>query len=339
MDLERETILIIQAALGNKAEQNVFETDAQIFNIDGKNFLFTTDEYSSEDFFRDDQPYRLGWNLVTATISDILAAGGVPSCYGHSMTITRSWDHHYLSEFCEGIRDCLESFGTSFIGGDTGFSDTWKYTGIALGKVLSPLTRNGASAGDIIYMTGRVGAGNLEAALKMFGSNPVLKSTLQNSRIKFPHRLKESGLIRKYATACTDSSDGMLKALMNIANCSNLGFEAESLHYIKEGLMVCKTLNLDKTLLFMGESGEYELAFTIPASSEKDFLDEAEAGDISISRVGKMTDAKEFVLRDNGQVINFSGYDLHARNYNDISLYIKAISEFLEQFPGKNPKP
>ncbi len=328
MDKEREAIGIIHEALGTEV-QDVFDTDAQNININGKQFLFTTDEYSAEDFFRDDNPHILGWNLVTATLSDILAAGGTPSFYGHSMTIPGSWDKNFLKEFCKGIKDCLEEEGTSFIGGDTGFADAWKYTGIAIGKLHVPLKRSGARAGDIIYCTGNVGAGNLEATLKIYGSEPSTESILPDLRVKFPSRGKEAEIIRKYATSCTDSSDGMLKALMNIAASSNLGFHAEKLNYMKEAMMVCKALDLDKTLLFMGECGEYELVFTIPAGVEEDFLANTEKHGLSVSGIGIMTASQKYLLKENDRLIDFTAYNIHARDYRDVKDYISAISQFL----------
>jgi len=329
MDKEREAISTIHKALGSEMK-DIFNTDAQAFNIGIKNFLFTIDEYSGEDYFRDDKPYNLGWNLVMATLSDILAAGGTPLFYGHSMTIPAHWDQAYLLEFCKGIKHCLQKAGVSFIGGDTGFADTWKYTGIAIGEQFTALKRSGARAGDFIYMTGKVGAGNLEAAIKMFANNPSLNTRLGNLEITFPCRIREAEIIRKYASSCTDSSDGMLKALINVAESSKLGFLAENIPYMDEAVVACNSLNIDKVLLFMGECGEYELVFTIPVEEEESFLNDVRTGGLSIARIGKMNDSKEYLLDEKQQLINFQGYSLHARNYDEIKDYLSAISEFIK---------
>jgi len=331
MDKEREAICIIQDVLGNRDKQNIFDTDAQRFSIGGDNFLFTTDEYSKEDFFRENDPYTLGWNLTIATLSDILAAGGVPLFYGHSMTITSYWDNAFLKDFCRGINNCLSISEVKFLGGDTGFSDKWKYTGIVIGRQHTHIDRSGSNSGDIIYMTGKVGAGNLDAALKIYGEAGTLNDQLVELIVKFHYREKEAGIIRKHATSCIDSSDGVLKSLVNLAESSNLGFMADHLPYLKEGVSACKMLDLDKIMLFIGEGGEYELIFTIPENSEKDFLSDSNNAGIDVTRIGTMIDSKAYLLRNDGHLINFFGFDLHARNYQHITQYITAINKYLEQ--------
>ncbi|MEN8224604.1 MAG: AIR synthase related protein [Bacteroidota bacterium] len=331
MDQERETIRLIQKSLGVEGDKGIFETDAQQFMLDGQNFLFTTDEYSSEDFFRENNPYTLAWNLTTATLSDILAAGGVPMFYGHSMSIPSSWNNEYLIAFCKGINDCLSLADTKFLGGDTGFSDTWKYTGIAIGRQNAHINRSGAGIGDLIYMTGKVGAGNLEASLKMYSGHTAVHELSKEMNIKFPWRGKEASVIRKYATACIDSSDGMLKSLMNIGSCSALGFEVGSLPYMEEAVMACEMLELDKTLLFVGESGEYELVFTISPDEEMKFLNECEQLGVQLVRIGRMLEKKEYLLMGDKRIIDFTGFDIHARNYPDTLDYISAISIYIRQ--------
>ena len=79
-------------------ENNFFESDAEIINHNNKKLLFSIDEFSQEDFFRDDYPYELGINVSIATISDILASGGRPLFYAHSFTIdNEKWDSNSIN--------------------------------------------------------------------------------------------------------------------------------------------------------------------------------------------------------------------------------------------------
>ena len=96
MDREREIISLIHNILDTENKSEVFESDAQPFSINQTDLLFTIDEYSPEDFFLDDEPYHLASNLVMATLSDIIAAGGVPAYFGHSMTIPPSWNKSFI---------------------------------------------------------------------------------------------------------------------------------------------------------------------------------------------------------------------------------------------------
>lgn len=331
MDREREIIRLIQRELSSTDSHLAFTTDAQVFNMDGKEFLFTTDEYSEEDFFRDDHPGILAWNLVTATLTDILAAGGIPLVYGHSMTVPPSWDDDYVIEFSKSIKACLDNADSKFIGGDTGFSSSWKYTGIAIGRMVRPLSRSGARSGDIIYMTGKVGAGNLEAALKIYGPELEGQASMKYVRVRFAYRQKEAETMRKFATSCTDSSDGIMKALMNLSSSSKLGFLCSGLPYLKEGLEMCALLHVDKKLLCLGEAGEYELVFTIRPEEEMEFLREAKQQGLSISRIGIMTDSGTHTIIEEGKRYDFSNFELHARDYDSVGSYISALKEYLDR--------
>ena len=122
-----------------------FESDAEILKNGSGHLLFTADEFSGEDLFRDNDPYVLGWNLATGTLSDILASGGDPIYYAHSLSLDQDkWDENYLDAFAVAIADVLKQTGATFIGGDTGISDNWHYTGIALGSAQNPLMRRGS---------------------------------------------------------------------------------------------------------------------------------------------------------------------------------------------------
>ena len=331
MDKERDAIKTIHERLGNIEVQKVFDCDAQLFKVGSQELLFTVDEYSAEDFFIDDDPFRLGWNLAAATLSDILAAGGIPLFFGHSMTIPATWDQLFLEGFSNGLKEFLSVAKADFIGGDTGFGENWKYTGIALGKPIAALNRAGASAGDIIFMTGKVGAGNLEAAVSMYGSQPEFRDAISKLLVTFPFRGREAETIRKYASSCIDSSDGMLKSLLNLAQSSQLGFLVDHLPYLEEGLHACNFLKVNKTLLFIGACGEYELVFSVPENREKELLEVSLSKGLNISRIGKMTGHRQCLFEDEGQRIDFKGYNLHARNFRDKTEYLNAINDFLAE--------
>lgn len=306
-----------------------FETDASTFRAGNENWLFTTDEFSPEDHFRSHEASLLGWNVAAATISDILAAGGVPVYYGHSVTIQHDWGDPYIESFSKGISRCLAAAGATFIGGDLGVSDKWRYTGITIGKKMSELSRRGAKEGDIIYMTGKTGAGNLEAALNLYADHAGLAALLNRIRVIFPLRLPESALVRKYASACMDSSDGLFRALQDLARISRSGFRIRRIPYFRKGLMVCKAIGIPEEMLFLGECGEYELVFTVSPAGEKEFLREAGEQRLVFSRLGMITADEKLILEKGEQSLNLTDYRSFARNYKDVGDYIREGVRFI----------
>lgn len=163
-----------------------FESDSEVFDYKENKLLFTTDTFSNEDLFRDNNPYQLGRNLAVATLSDILASGGAPLFYGHSMVVSKQWQRPFIIEFSRGIADVIKLVDATFLGGDFGQSEKWQYTGIAIGEVVKPLSRIGAKNGDSVYLTGKAGAGNLEAALTLYSDLPLLGNLLKNYTVSSP---------------------------------------------------------------------------------------------------------------------------------------------------------
>ncbi len=330
IDKERDTILIFMKNLGDSNPGPVFETDAQTFRISNDDFLFSTDEFSCEDNFRSQNPFNLGWNLTAATISDIYAAGGIPLHFGHSVTIQFDWDPDYIDKFSKGIALCLREAGTRFLGGDMGMAEKWRYTGIAIGTREVIISRNGAKAGDLIYATGSIGTGNLEAALMLYSEYKVLRPFLGLIGNRFQLRNKEAGLVRKYARCCIDSSDGLMRALLDLTGLSHTGFRIDNIPYHREARMACHALGKPEEILFLGECGEYELVFTISPEKEAAFLREAQSMNLGFTRLGTITGDKQLICLNGNRTINLTGYSLFARNYTDVHQYISDVIDLIK---------
>jgi len=331
MDRERAIIGVILNTLKGSGDhlQPLFSTDAEAFSLAGKNLLFSTDEFSDEDLFRDHDLHSLGWNLAAATLSDVYAAGGQPLFFGHCISVPPTWDLNRVRIFSSGIASCLEASGTTFIGGDLGFSGKWHYTGIVIGEALKPLTRMGACPGDTIYMTGRIGKGNLEAALKLYSSHPALKHVVNRYSIRFPLRKDESALVRQYANCCIDTSDGVLKALQIIALLNHVGFTAGNLPYAREGLIATRLLGKPPELLFLGESGEYELLFTVGRAAEQEMLAEAAQKGMEFHRIGQITESPDMWLVKKNDRIDLRRFDFSARDFGDVESYLDKLIKTL----------
>jgi thiamine-monophosphate kinase len=337
MDREREIIRIMLDSLtgGETPAQPYFSIDAERFGFAGKEFLFTTDEFSEEDLFRDHDLSVLGWNLAVATISDIYAAGGTPVFFGHSVSVPPNWTNSQVRDLSDGIASCLKQSGVSFIGGDLGFSERWHYTGIVLGEVQKPLSRLGAKAGDSIYITGDIGKGNLEAALKLYSANPALKLLTDRIILRFSLRNAESELIRNFANCCIDTSDGMLKALQTIAELNKVGFIVGNLPYSPEGLFATQLLGKPRELLFMGESGEYELLFTVSPETEQALLKEADLRKLDFHRIGQITGSPGLYLEGKNRTLDLQKFRFSARDWPDVGSYLDKLVKTLKDESGE----
>ncbi|MBN2520498.1 MAG: hypothetical protein JXB17_08340 [Bacteroidales bacterium] len=332
MNKEKEIISLIAGLLprSNGQLNNLFESDSEIVMFGDQKLLFTVDEYSAEDQFRDNDPYILGWNLTVATLSDIFACGGIPKYYAHCLNVQDAeWDKEYIKLFSKGIADVLNEIQTSFIGGDFGTAKEWHYTGIAIGETDVPVTRKGAKPGDIILMTGKIGLGNFEAALNIYSQKPLYKNLLKGYKNKLAIRFKESKLLSEYATSCIDSSDGLLNSLIILSEINKTGFELTNTPYITGGLVACKLLSKPKEFLLIGECGEYELVFTINENDLPDFCQKAKGQGLSYTIIGRMTELTERLLIESDKIIDFTDFNIRGRDYENISLYLEELTNYL----------
>ena len=133
----KETELIATLAEGwarsPLQENERFASDAEILSLEGRRLAVTVDDYSAEDRLSAGDPALLGWNLVAATVSDLLAVGAVPRFVLNSFVATRDMDAAYLRALAGGMQQALSACGASMAGGDVGTGAEWRFTGFALG--------------------------------------------------------------------------------------------------------------------------------------------------------------------------------------------------------------
>lgn len=307
------------------------EADAELVSLIGGDYAINIDEYSfEEDFFSDITPETLGYNLVIATLSDLLATGAVPEHYLHSMVLQKNKNHFYYEKVLKGIHEALLLNNTTLLGGDTSTGDNWRYTGVALGKTQRKLKRSGAHNHDIIYSTGRFGAGNRQALIQMMLKEGKLELNEENMVLatpKFPSRLEESKIIAKYANCAIDSSDGMINSLRVIAeNNPTLGMKIELCEELveKESQIVSMVAKLPTSVFLFATLGEYELIFSIPDSKNSDFVKEMENSNFPIIKLGEMT--HDPGIRVSGSKGDFLiGEDLPDPRAMETEEYIKRI--------------
>lgn len=327
---ERRIIQLFLEALpedGNRI-QPLFATDAETLHIEGARCLFTIDSFGEEDHFRTTDPYTLGWNLAAGTVSDIHACGGSVLHYAHSCTVAHAWSEDFLSAMAHGISGVIAHCGAHFLGGDTGRTTTWQYTGAAIGQAQDEITRRGAQPADRLYITGEIGAGNLEAALSLIDTAPVRLFRSTHPAMRFPIRDREARLIGRYASACMDTSDGLLRSLMTLSEVNGTGYMVGGLPWSTAGSELLLELGLPKELLMAGECGEYELLCTIPPRAQADFLRDAENEDLHFHAIGEVTEAGRAELRETDWTIDLSDCTFTARRASDHLDYVRMLTEY-----------
>ncbi len=277
------------------------ESDAELIRIPGNDqtlLAITTDAITEEiaQGFYDD-PYLAGWMVVAANLSDLAAVAALPLGVLISETLPDNCSEDFILSLQRGVADACRKCGTYILGGDTNFSDRFILCGTALGRVPGrPLTRIGCQPGDILFSSGLMGGGNGYVLGHM-----LHRDSRQTYRPE--PRIGEGQRIAPYASACMDTSDGVLATLDQLMRLNNVGFSFEDawpecLDPCAAGIV--RSLGIPEWLLLAGNHGEYELLFTVPPERVDALLAGVRATGWTPRRLGKVVPGEEIRLRIDG---------------------------------------
>jgi len=250
------------------------ETDAELVPLpDGKNLLCTTVDTIAEEialgFYR--YPETIGWMGATVSLSDLAAVGSQPLGLVVSVTLPQDADPSFQEGVARGLDAACRAAGTFVLGGDTNFGQAASITSCALGLVPADrlLRRTGCQPGQLVYASGRLGAGSAAAARAIMDIPEKLYS---ESDFRPRARIEEAQHLSGFAKACMDTSDGLVATLDQLMRLNQVGFE------ITAGLMdaleprsrrLCRQLGVPPLLLLAGHHSEFELVFTV-AKEDRD---------------------------------------------------------------------
>jgi len=250
---------------------------------------------------------HLGYKSVVANLSDIYAMNAQPTQITVSVAISNKYSLEAMKEFYEGIFTACKIYNVDLIGGDTTSSPKGMIISItALGQANNDkvVYRNGAKKGDIICVTGDLGASYLglqilEREKQVYLAHPGVQPELDKSQYLIERQLKpeaQRGAIEFFAkegivpTSMIDISDGLASELLHICHQSGTGAFIEEgkvpIHPDTERTAIEFKLDPITCALHGGE--DYELLFTI---DEKDLEKIRFMPEVFI--IGEITDAAD----------------------------------------------
>jgi thiamine-monophosphate kinase len=272
------------------------ESDAEIIQSGEMKLAITTDSISEEiSTGLYDDLYLIGWMIVTANISDLAAVCAKPIGILISEIIPKDFSEEKIRQLQKGISEACKEYNTFVLGGDTNEGDKLVLTGTAIGIINSEkiLSRVGCKPGDLLYSSGKLGIGNAYAISKLISKST---STLNYNPVA---QINFCKIIGRYASACMDTSDGLITTLDQLVRLNNTGFEITKYPdsiIDDEALNYSKKLNIPSWLLFAGQHGEFELIFTIPQGSQKEFLEDAKKIGFEPIELGKVIPSIEITI-------------------------------------------
>jgi thiamine-monophosphate kinase len=294
--IENALIERLAAGLPRSPQQlnKLRESDAELIRLPGTNIVLalTTDGVVEEiEVGLYDDPYLIGWMTVMVNASDLAAVGAEPLGILLNQTLAPDLDDDFVARLQAGVRDACTACSLNVLGGDTNFSDRLQMSATAIGTVTvgRPLTRRGCRPGHRLFASGPLGLGSAYALLKLGGDPGAAGATVE---YKPTARLSEGRLLRRFATCCMDTSDGVIPTLDELMGLNGVGFTLEQpveelLH--PSAVAVSNATGMPAWMMLAGPHGEFELLFTVPAERCDAFVEAAAAIGWAPLEIGTVT--------------------------------------------------
>jgi thiamine-monophosphate kinase len=169
--------------------------------------------------------HSVGWRSVAANLSDLAAMGASPIGITVGLALPPTTPTQWVEELYQGMKNCLDRFGGSILGGDLVRSPVRMVSITALGQTAKPMLRSTAQAGDVLVVTGYHGAS--KAGLEHLLNPGITPSAADPNPLVQAHQypVPRVDVLRFLPDriAGMDSSDGLADAVIQIACSSQLG--------------------------------------------------------------------------------------------------------------------
>jgi thiamine-monophosphate kinase len=238
-------------------------------------------------FFADAEPFSLGHKCLAVNLSDLAAMGAAPIAFTLALALPDA-DAAWLAPFSAGMLALADAHDCELIGGDTTRGPrNICITVFGEVPVGAALRRDGAQAGDDIWISGTLGDARL--ALAGYRNELPLDEDVLNAaamRMHAPTPRVALGLaLRGIAHAAIDISDGLIGDIGHVLKHSDVGATLDV-----DALPAGPALNQQpqdiRRRFALAGGDDYELCFTAPAARRDAVLAAANATGVPTTRVG-----------------------------------------------------
>lgn len=299
-------------AEGEKGAASLMDDAAVLPVKDGHRLVVTMDTLvSGVHFLEFTPPHFVAAKALRVNLSDLASMGAQAAYYTLSLSLPNygevSYDDDWLDRFSQALEVEQQLYGVTLVGGDTvSTPGPFSISIAAFGWVRAgqDINRSGASAGDLVFVSGTIGDAALGLAAVQGAYTHLNPSSVEiiTERFQRPQpRLDLGQRLFGLASACIDVSDGLIQDLGQICKASNV--EA-TLHCDEAPLsdtahmLVADEPELLKTLLSGGD--DYELLFTVPPEWQQSITALADELALSLTQIGVIEPRNTL---ENGQLV------------------------------------
>ena len=242
-------------------------------------------------FPENELPSNAAFKALSVNVSDLAAKGAQASAYLLSLALPvrpdAAWFQHPERGFCSGLEAAQKLYGCHLAGGDmvrTPGPLTITITAIGTLPGGRFVRRSGAQEGDVVVVSGRIGAAAL--GYRLWQAGEVSGEADRDLRARYHRPEARQALapaIAAHASAAMDVSDGLAGDFAKLCAASNLGGE------IRAGQVPLPPADAALLELLLSWGDDYEILATIPPARLPAFRAAAARASTAVTAIGKMT--------------------------------------------------
>lgn len=307
-------------AKGLDGSLNLKDDAGLLESKNGVSFVLTADAIvEGVHYLAGTAPSDIAYKALAVNISDLCAKGAEPAVYLLALALPRSCGGKFLSGLRDGLGKAQQDFNCALLGGDTVRTDGPTVLSItAVGEIPAGkmVHRFGAQPGDLVYVTGTIGDAALGLQILKSGegahSVPIEGDNadhLKNRYWRPQPRMDAIPLVRNFASASMDVSDGLVGDFEKLASASGVGgmIEAGNLPLSEAAAAwLANEPTMIETIMTGGD--DYEILMTVAPDKRQAFESAAHAKGVPVTNIGTITSTgtKVCVKGADGKALKFS---------------------------------
>ena len=280
--------------------------DCAVIEVGDRMWVAASDMLVSGHHFKDwPTPEVVGYKAVAVNASDVAAMGGTPRFLlasggaPGSQTALRCF---------EGVVEACEEFGVYPLGGDTTRADVLTVDVAILGELATrPVLRAGASPGELLAVTGELGA-SAAGLLALEGGMTGWERHIRRCLRPEPRLEAGRAAARLGVGAMIDLSDGLASDVRHVCERSGVGcaVRLDLLPIDEDTRALAESLGRDPEVLAATGGEDYELLISAPEPLLDALAREVE---VPLTMIGEITKSDVVFRRGDEPVRGLSGWN------------------------------